>query len=65
MDPRDPLLLEMSRRGFFESLPGGAARVLTSDDLGRSLARSILGGERDGRRILRDLVASLPPWSLT
>jgi hypothetical protein len=65
MDPGDPMLVAMSRRGMFQSMPHGAARVLTSDDLGRSLARSVLGGERDGRRILRGLVDSLPPWSLS
>ena len=61
----DPLLTEMSERGLFESMPDGAARVLASDEVGRSLSRSILGLARDGRGVLLDLVAALPPWRLT
>jgi hypothetical protein len=65
LQTRDPLLIEMSERGLFESMPDGSARVLASDEIGRSLSRSILGKARDGRSVLRDLVAALPPWTLT
>jgi hypothetical protein len=62
LSPTDPLLIEMSERGLFESMPNGAARVLATDDVGRSLSRSIVGATRDGHRVLVDMVNSLPPW---
>jgi hypothetical protein len=61
----DPLLVEFSERGLFESMPGGAARVVESDELGRSLSRSILGQARGGRDVLSDLLAALPPWRIS
>ncbi len=62
LEDLDPLLAQMSERGLFESMPGGTARVVESDDLGRLLARSILDPSRDGRGILMDLAETLPPW---
>lgn len=61
----DPLLVTMSERGLFESMPHGAARVVDSVAVGQSLARSIMRGSRDGRTVLVDLLDSLPPWSVT
>lgn len=63
--PMDPLLVGMSERGLFESMPNGGSRVVDSDELGRSLSRSILGKPRDGRRVLKDLLGALPPWRIS
>lgn len=62
LSPLDPLLVEMSERRLFETMPGDGARVIESDDLGRSLSRSIIGRSRSGHDVLRDLLAALPPW---
>lgn len=59
---QDPLLVQLSERGLFESMPDGGARVVESEELGRSLSRSILGEARAGREVLQDLLNSLPPW---
>jgi hypothetical protein len=61
----DPILVEMSERGLFESMPQGGARVVETEELGRSLSRSILGHARDGRSVLTELMGALPPWRMS
>ncbi len=59
--PRDPLMVQLSERGLFESMPGQTARVVDSHELRRALQRSIVGEVRDGQVVLSDLVETLSP----
>lgn len=57
----DPLMVELSERGLFETMPDRGARVVPSEELNRSLQRSIVGSARDGWAVLGDLLDALPP----
>jgi hypothetical protein len=57
----DPLLVEFSEHGMFESMPDGQARVIATAEFHRALQRSIVGHPRDGLAVLQDLLKALPP----
>ena len=64
MYAREPLLVEMSERGMFESMPDHGARVVTRDAVNSFIRRGLVEGPRDPGAILRGMLDALPPAPL-
>ena len=58
---REPLLVEMSERGMFESMPDRGARVVPTEAVKRFIRRGVLVGPRDPEAILQGMLDALPP----
>lgn len=61
LDSREPLLVEMSERGMFESMPDRGARVVAREAVNRFIRRGVLEGPRDPEAILQGMLDALPP----
>jgi len=61
---REPLLVEMSERGMFESMPDHGARVVPREEVDRFIRRGILEGPRDAEASLQGMLDALPPGPL-
>ena len=61
---REPLLVEMSERGMFESMPDHGARVVPTETVKRFIRRGILEGPRDPEAILQGMLDALSPGLL-
>ena len=57
---REPLLVEMSERGMFESMPDHRARVVPRDEINRFIRRGLVRGSRDPEAILQDALPKEP-----
>jgi hypothetical protein len=61
---REPLLVEMSERGMFESMPDHGSRVVPRDEINRFIRRGLVEGPRDPEAILQGMLDALPPGPL-
>jgi hypothetical protein len=61
---REPLLVQMSERGMFESMPDHGACVVARDAVSRFIRRGVLEGPRGPEAILQGMLDALPPGPL-
>lgn len=59
LQPRDPILVDLSEARRFEPMPGDEARFVDSEEVRRALRRPISGAPEDAHHILLAVVAAV------
>lgn len=58
----DPIVVELSEAGLFESMPGGRARVVETPEVLRAIQRPLAGDVVDGAGVLAAIVSACRRW---